>query len=121
MTRYGSKDGTKTWAVVTGGSDGIGLGMCKKFANEGFNVCIVSRTQSKIEDKLQEIKKECRANDDSFDTRAVVADFSKLKTIADYKEAIGEKIKDLNVGILVLNAGWTQPGAFNDLEDWEVE
>jgi len=52
MDRYGSKDGQKTWAVVTGGSDGIGLGICKKLAKEGFNICIVARTLSKMEDKL---------------------------------------------------------------------
>jgi len=43
---YGNKekDNEKTWAVVTGGSDGIGLAVCKKLAREGFNICIVSRT-----------------------------------------------------------------------------
>ena len=41
-----------SWAVVTGGSDGIGLAISKKLAREGFNICIVSRTQSKIEEKL---------------------------------------------------------------------
>ena len=39
-----------SWAVVTGGSDGIGLAMAKKLANEGFNICIISRTESKIND-----------------------------------------------------------------------
>ena len=37
------KDGT--WAVVTGGSDGIGLAMCKKLCNEGFNICIIARNE----------------------------------------------------------------------------
>jgi len=65
-----------SWAVVTGGSDGIGLSICKKLAREGFNICIVSRTQSKIEEKLIEITKECRDGDESFKTLCVVADFS---------------------------------------------
>ena len=56
MDRYGSKDGSKTWAVVTGGSDGIGLGICKKLAKEGFNICIVARNQSKMNARLNEIK-----------------------------------------------------------------
>ncbi len=78
MDRYGSKDGSKTWAVVTGGSDGIGLGICKKLAKEGFNICIVARNQSKMNARLNEIKIECRPNDDTFETLAIVADFSKL-------------------------------------------
>jgi len=42
--KYGVKGGS-SWAVVTGGSDGIGLAMCKKLANEGFNILIVARNQ----------------------------------------------------------------------------
>jgi len=41
--------------VVTGGSDGIGFGMCKKLAGEGFNICIISRNEGKMKDKLKEI------------------------------------------------------------------
>lgn len=73
-----------SWALVTGGSDGVGLDVCKKLAKEGFNICIVSRTQSKIEDKLKEISKECRDGDESFKTLAVVADFGNLRTIQEY-------------------------------------
>jgi hypothetical protein len=38
----------KSWAVVTGGSDGIGFGMCKKLAGEGYNICIISRNEHKM-------------------------------------------------------------------------
>jgi short-subunit dehydrogenase len=44
------------WAVVTGGSDGIGLAMCHELAAQGFNICIVSRNKEKIETKLLEIR-----------------------------------------------------------------
>lgn len=37
-----------TWAVVTGGSDGIGLAICRKLAKEGFNICIVARNENKM-------------------------------------------------------------------------
>lgn len=46
----------RSWAVVTGGSDGIGLAMCKQLAEDGFNICIISRTERKINEKLDEIR-----------------------------------------------------------------
>jgi short-subunit dehydrogenase len=30
--------------------------MCKKLANEGFNICIVARNEEKMKEKLVEIK-----------------------------------------------------------------
>ena len=33
------------WAVVTGGSDGMGLAIAKNLAAQGFNICIVSRNE----------------------------------------------------------------------------
>ena len=42
-------DGERSWAVVTGGSDGIGLAMAKELAVESlFNICIVGRNESKM-------------------------------------------------------------------------
>ena len=35
--------GKDSWALITGGSDGIGLEMCHNLAGQGFNICIVSR------------------------------------------------------------------------------
>ena len=46
----------QSWAVVTGGSDGIGLAMCHNLAGQGFNIAIVSRNENKINKKLTEIK-----------------------------------------------------------------
>ena len=45
LSRYGGKG---TWALVTGASDGIGLEFCKQLARDGFNICLVSRTESKL-------------------------------------------------------------------------
>jgi 17beta-estradiol 17-dehydrogenase / very-long-chain 3-oxoacyl-CoA reductase len=51
--RY-AKD-ANSYVVVTGGSDGIGFEICNQMAEQGFNVCIISRTLSKIEDKCKEL------------------------------------------------------------------
>ena len=42
-----------SWAVVTGGSDGIGYAYCKKLAKEGYNICMISRDEKKINEKLK--------------------------------------------------------------------
>ena len=56
LRKYSDKGNPKsTWAVVTGGSDGIGLEFCHKFARQGFNICIISRSKSRIDAKLKEI------------------------------------------------------------------
>jgi hypothetical protein len=34
----------KSWAIVTGASDGIGLGFCHLLAERGFNIVLLSRT-----------------------------------------------------------------------------
>lgn len=48
--------GAGTWAVVTGGSDGIGKAFCFALAKEGFNIAIVSRTESKMNDVCSELQ-----------------------------------------------------------------
>ena len=53
---YKNYGGKGSYAVVSGGSDGIGLAMCKQLANEGFNICIVARNEDKMKEKLIEIK-----------------------------------------------------------------
>ena len=45
LKRYGGKG---TWALVTGSTDGIGLEFAKQLAKDGFNICLVSRTESKL-------------------------------------------------------------------------
>mmetsp|Transcript_19410 Transcript_19410/g.33017 ORF Transcript_19410/g.33017 Transcript_19410/m.33017 type:complete len:162 (+) Transcript_19410:43-528(+) len=77
---YNSKDeGKRSWAVVTGGSDGIGLAMCHNLAQQKFNICIVARNEQKIKEKLEEIKR--AANDPLLEVNYVIADFSKLSSI----------------------------------------
>jgi len=49
-------------------------------AAQGFNVCIVSRNAEKIEDALKVI----RSAYPNIETKSVVANFSKMRTIAEY-------------------------------------
>ena len=106
-----------SWAVVSGGSDGIGLAMCKKLAREGFNICMMSRTESKINDKLEEIKKECP----NIQTMPLVADLGTFYKIEDYQEQIADKLKDLDVSMLVINAGYNQQKGWLSLDNQGIQ
>ena len=68
--RYAGKD---SYAVITGGSDGIGLEICHQMAALGFNICIIARNKEKIEEKLKEIEKKFEGK---IKTMAIVADFA---------------------------------------------
>ena len=80
MARYGRKG---TWALVTGGSDGIGAEFCKQLAKKGFNICIVSRTQAKMEKVENDIK---RLSNSGIKTRIVQADFSGNSNTDFYRD-----------------------------------
>ena len=70
--KYG-REHENCYAVVTGGSDGIGLELCHQLADQGFNICMISRNKAKMEEKLQAIKEK----HPSRDCFSVVCDFSK--------------------------------------------
>jgi short-subunit dehydrogenase len=51
--------GRDSYAVVTGGSDGIGLTICHMLAASGFNIVMIARNQAKMDEKVAEIKRKC--------------------------------------------------------------
>ena len=73
---YQKYGGAGTWAVITGGSDGIGLSMAKNLAAQGFNICIVGRNEAKINDKMNELAKVYPVK-----YKAVIADFARMHSI----------------------------------------
>jgi len=87
-------------------------------AAEGFNICIVARNETKMQEKLAEIVKKYGSN---IKTKYIIADFSQLKSIADYKETIGKKLADIDIAMLFLNAGYAQIGPFADIHEEDVE
>ena len=61
-----------------------------------------------MKEKLEEIK--AHASGLTFETMNIVADFTKLLTMDDYRDTIESKLRDLDVSILILNAGMTAKG-----------
>ena len=82
---------------------------------------MVSRNQKKMEEKLAEISREVKEINPKMKTMAVVADFSKMYSIKEYEQVIGERLKDLDIGVLIANAGVGSKGPFKDNENDEIE
>lgn len=45
------------FAVITGGSDGIGLGIAEAFAQNGANLLLISRNEEKLQKAKEKIEK----------------------------------------------------------------
>lgn len=114
--RYGDAE-KKSYSVVTGGSDGIGLELCMQTAAMGFNICIIGRNEEKMLRALKKIK-------DSYpkvETMHIVFDFNKYFTIDDYDSIIAKALKDIDIAMLFLNAGWAQAGSFAKISQEATE
>jgi short-subunit dehydrogenase len=91
------------WAVITGASSGIGLEFARQLAGAGLNVVLVARR----EQLLTEIGSEL-SRDFGVEHRVVVADLST----EEGPRIIADATADLDVGLLISNAGTGQPGNF---------
>ncbi|XP_029057462.1 testosterone 17-beta-dehydrogenase 3 isoform X2 [Monodon monoceros] len=84
------------WAVITGAGDGIGKAYSFELARQGLNVVLISRTPEKLQAIATEIEWTIGSS-----VKIIQADFTK----DDIYEYIKEKLKDLEIGILVNNVG----------------
>jgi len=93
------------WALITGASSGIGREMSEQLAQQGMNIVAVARNQENL-DSLK----------DSLETRFAI----KVRTIsadlsqAEASYAINKQTADLDIGLLIPNAGIENNGAFID-------
>lgn len=114
LRKYG-KNGT--WAVVTGASDGIGKEFAIQIASKGFNVVLVSRTQSKLDALAAEIEQKYSG----VKTKTLTMDYTKDDD-KDY-ERLAQLLNGLDVGILINNVGQSHsiPVSFLDTSAEELQ
>jgi len=65
--------------------------------------------------RLSEIK--AQAPEVSIETMYIVADFTKLLTMDAYRDTIESKLRNVDVSILILNAGMGEPGPFEKVSE----
>src|SRR6266436_1341298 len=95
------------WALVTGASSGIGKEFARQIAASGINVVLVARRDALLAELGRAISQE-------FDVqyRALAMDVSQDGFIAGLADAT----QDIDIGLVVSNAGTANPGEFLKLD-----
>lgn len=108
MSEFKQKYGP--WALITGASSGIGMEFAQQLAQQGLNLVLVARR----EDRLNTLANELKAKH-GIEVKTVSADLSR----DDFMPAIKSATANLEIGLLVNNAGFTNTGPIidNALED----
>ncbi|HNV20947.1 MAG TPA: SDR family oxidoreductase [Candidatus Hydrogenedentes bacterium] len=101
LKRYGE------WALITGASAGIGKAFAEAIAAQGLNCVLVARRL----DRLQELAGELQSRH-GVECRCVKEDLADPASAQRVADAVG----DLEVGLLVNNAGFGYAWRFEDSE-----
>src|SRR5437660_3032251 len=100
-TRFGA------WGLITGASSGIGREFARQIAASGINVVLVARREALLEELGRAL-----ANEFGVKSRTVVADLSQV----DFLDHLAQLTDDLDIGLVVSNAGTANPGEFLKLD-----
>jgi len=110
-----SDDKRPSWAIVTGGTNGIGLQFVHQLAEQGFNIVLIARKRDVLEKIAQEVGQKYKV-----ETKIIEADLSQgdQPTLWDriYKE-----IKDLDIAILVNNVGKYDWSPFDQQKEENIQ
>jgi short-subunit dehydrogenase len=101
--KYGAE-----WAVVTGGSSGIGLAISKKLARMGLNVVIVAYPDRNMTD----CRKDLPISFPEVEWRFVDVNLAASDE-STYMDQIEDATKDVAVQVVFSNAGYIKTGLFD--------
>ena len=87
------------FALVTGGSRGLGKAAAISLAKEGVNVAICGRTESDLNKTVQEIKSL------GVDSKGFIVDISDLSKLEDTYNVILEQFGDIDILVNAKNMG----------------
>lgn len=101
-------------ALVTGASGGIGKQYAKELASRGSDVILVARSKEKLEALAAELSSTYRIR-----TYSLPTDLSKANSVASLAQQIVDL--NLNVDILINNAGFGTHGRFETISNDEEQ
>lgn len=94
------------WALVTGASSGIGEALARELAGHGVHLVIAARRRARLDELAEELT---RAH--GVSVRVVEADLATDEGVGAVVRAAGE----VDLGLLVSNAGFGLKGGFLDI------
>ena len=100
-------------AIITGGSDGIGLAAAISLSKEGANVAILARTQDKLDSAVKEIQKESKGKVIAISTD-VRDESSVVTSIKKVRDELGK------IDILVNNAGTSSASPLEEMTNEQL-
>jgi short-subunit dehydrogenase len=83
------------WALVTGGSEGVGLEWCRALGRQGINLVVMARRAAVLEDAATELRST------GIEVRTLVGDV----TSSDLAAVLRSATADLDIGLVVHNVG----------------
>ncbi|SEG88893.1 hypothetical protein SAMN04489712_122102 [Thermomonospora echinospora] len=89
------------WAVIAGGSEGVGAAFADELAAAGINLVLIARKPGPLQETAD------RAREHGVEVRTVAADLLDPQTF----DAIRRASDDVEVGLLIFNAGANTYGA----------
>ena len=100
------KFGKEGWAVVTGCTAGIGEQIAYRLAEQGFKLVLIGRSM----EKLRNVQSKCKG----VETRVIKADLCKQAMDMGMYQKIKNECADIQVSMLINNAGVIHNGYFKD-------
>ncbi|WP_460995091.1 SDR family NAD(P)-dependent oxidoreductase [Spirosoma harenae] len=99
------------YALITGGTSGIGYELAKLFANDNYNLVLVARSQEELDKTASELSQQY-----GIQVTTISKDLSKRQNAFEVYQEINAK--GIQINALVNDAGQGQYGLFvdNDLE-----
>lgn len=99
------------WAIVAGGSEGLGAAFADEIARRGVNLLLVARRAGPLEHAAARLRRE-RA----VEVRTVTADLSDVAAL----DRVEQSAQDLEVGLVVANAALAPSGRFTECTQADV-
>lgn len=104
-----SKELQGRWALVTGGSSGLGVDFARELAQRGAGIILTARREERLREVAAELEEA-----HGVETEVIPADLARPEAPAELKEEIRKRGRQ--VDILVNNAGFGIYGEFLDTD-----
>ena len=98
------------YALVAGGSDGLGAAFAEAAASRGLNLVLMARQKERLEDTAARLK--CKYD---VNVKAIAADMADYDNV---KKLIGEL--DVSIGLLIYNAAYAPIGLFENTSEEQL-